>query len=136
MENNTEIAIVVMDKLELLAGKMGLGADEIFGWYVQQIYVHIRISFVFLTLFTLAAVVCGLAFRHYLTIEVKEKEKKEEGEDAGTEWTVSDVWGVVVCLSCSGALVSFICAIINSINLCNVKYHAFNNLLDKLSVLF
>lgn len=137
MGNNVEVATVVMDKLEVLATKMGLGTEELFSWYVQQMYVNCGVSFMFLILFTVTTLICIAAFKHYTATETKEKSADEQPismEDI--PWAVSDSCGVAGFISCVGAIASLICTIVFGISLFNVKYHAFNNLLDKLAVLF
>ena len=123
---------VVMEHLDKIAVNLGLGAGEIFSWYVKQVYLQGFGSILLAGFFVILAI-----FSWYKTFKhekkLKEESKNKEKEEGKEEEEVGNEGMIWVCLITTALFIIFgIVAIINTFQMFNAKYYAFNDLLSKI----
>lgn len=133
---------LIMQHLDKLADKLGVGATEIFGWYVRQIWVDFYRQFICMLIFgTLTLALYQISKKRCAKEDKEALQVKAETEKAGKKYeppealTVGGVYLIAFCISLGiFALVTIFLLFDNVPELLNMEYHAFNDLLYRIKL--
>jgi hypothetical protein len=118
-KESTELILQHLDKL---AEKLGVGVGKIWPWFVRQVYID-SIQSTFLMLISISLFIGCTVFmcKHW-----KETESKYSIYSAHHEapWIISLVFFGIITLICTIAFFSF------GFNFLNPEYHAFKNIIS------
>ena len=120
--------VLVMEHIDKLAAKLGIGAEEVFSWYVKQIWIdlYIQIAWV-IVLSTLGIILYRIGRKCQAKEEKVTSDKKIEGE-----WENPDVLMTFAAVAeFIAIIVGLFCVFSGVPKLMNINYHAFNDLLSR-----
>ncbi len=134
---NDKSVELVLTRIEKLAEQLGVGAGEIFSWYVKQIWIDfylMALSAVLLIIFTIVLVVFATLEKKKEKVRYKEmdetnkKKANEETQFSEVLYIIAFIIGVV------GATCVLITLFSHVPSLININYHAFNDLVGRLAI--
>ncbi len=138
MNNLTDQSVqLVLAHVDKLAAKLGVGAEEIFNWYVKQIWIEFYVQIVWLLIVSVVIgifIVVGRAFskdekEEYAKMDnIKKKRADKRIPLSALLFSIAAVFGFI-------ELIIFVVTLIDSVPaLLNTNYHAFNDLVGRLAI--
>lgn len=130
MNNLTDQSVtLILNYIDKLAVKLGIGTGEIFSWYVKQVWIDFYVQTLWIGFFSLLIIVFVLIGRHCNKKEEAsdESKAKDETTDSSVAYIVALFFGAIDLIIIGGTLGY------NVPKLLNINYHAFNDLISRLA---
>lgn len=128
---------LIMQHLDKMADKLGIGASEMFSWYTKQIWIDFYRQMVWIAIFViLTAVAYALCKKWTAEFKKSQKDKSdEEKKEDSDSMLAHEIAGVAFVVA---GIITFVIVLVtlfcNIPELMNIEYHAFNDLLYRIKL--